>query len=107
MKVEVRGEFRTCQISKMESFAKIDLPSISKFSYLKEMLEPKVQLLVDGLPLNTEGYTRAKNLLTSRYGKLGEVVNTHIQTIMTLPIVYGSNTIRIHEFYEKRLAHVQ
>ena len=45
VKVKVRGEFRTCQISKMESFAKIHLPSISKFSYLKEMLEPKVQLL--------------------------------------------------------------
>ena len=71
------------------------------------MLEPKVHLLVDGLPFNTEGYTRAKNILTSRYSKMSEVVNTHVQVIMTLPIVHGSNPIRIHEFYEELLTDVQ
>ena len=71
------------------------------------MLEPKVRLLVDGLPFNTEGYTRAKNILTSRYGKVSEVVNAHVQAIMVLPIVHGSNPIGIHEFYEKLLTHVQ
>ena len=32
-----------------------NLPSMSKFSYLKETLEPKVHLLVDVLPFDTEG----------------------------------------------------
>ena len=71
------------------------------------MLEPKVRLLVDGLPFNTEGYTQAKNILRPRYGKVSEVVNKHVQAIVTLPIVHGSNSIRIHEFYEKLLTHVQ
>ena len=60
---------------------KSNLSSILKFSYLKEMLEPKVRLIVVGLPLNTEGYTRAKNILTSTYGKVSEVVNAHVQAI--------------------------
>ena len=71
------------------------------------MLEPKVCLLVDGLPFNTEGYTQAKNILRPRYSKVSEVVNKHVQAIVTLPIVHGSNSIRIHEFYEKLLTHVQ
>ena len=70
---------------------KSNLPSLSKFSYLKKMLEPKVRLLVDGLPFNTEGYPRAKNILMSRYDKMSKVVKAHVETIMALPIVHGSN----------------
>ena len=31
------------------------IPNVTKFSYLKELLEPKVRALVDGLPLTIEG----------------------------------------------------
>ena len=71
------------------------------------MLDLKVPFLVDGLVLNTEAYTRAKNILMSRYGKVSEVVNAHVQAIITLPIVHDSNPIRIYEFYKKLLMHVQ
>ena len=71
------------------------------------MLEPKVRLQVNGLPFNKEGYTKAKNILTSRYDKVSKVVNKHVQAILALPTVHGSNPIRIHEFYEKLLTHVQ
>ena len=38
---------------------------------------------------------------------MSEVVNTHVQAIIALEIVYGSNTHRIHEFYEKLLTQVE
>ena len=38
---------------------------------------------------------------------MSEVVNAHVQAVMALPIVYGSNTQLIHEFYEKLLTHVE
>ena len=41
---------------------------------------------MDGLPFTSEGYTRAKNILISKYGKSNEVSNAHIQSIMSLPI---------------------
>ena len=41
---------------------KSNLLSILKVSYINEMLEQKVRLLVDGLPLSTKGYTQAKHL---------------------------------------------
>ena len=86
---------------------KSELNSVSKLSYLKELLAPKVRLLIDGLPFNTEGYQRAKAILTSKYGKPSEVANAHIQAIMSLPVINNSNPVRIHEFYEKLLTSVQ
>ena len=41
----------------------MELVSVTKFAYLKELLEPKVKADIDGFPLNTEGYERAKNMI--------------------------------------------
>lgn len=38
---------------------------------------------------------------------MGEVVNANAQAIIALPIVNGSNSTRVHEFYEKMVMHVQ
>ncbi|KAK3700056.1 hypothetical protein QZH41_004347 [Actinostola sp. cb2023] len=45
----------------------ISMPTVTKFAYLKEMVEPKVLCAIDGLPFSTEGYERAKNILKSTY----------------------------------------
>lgn len=37
-----------------------DLSNVTKFAYLKEFVKPKVRADIDGLPLTTEGYERAK-----------------------------------------------
>ena len=60
-----------------------DCSQVAKFSHLKELLPNKVRLLVDGLPLTTEGYERAKNILRAKYGQTSEVVNAHVQKILT------------------------
>ena len=75
-----------------------DITTVSKFSYLKELVIPKVRALVDGLPFNTEGYERAKAILKTKFGKPSEVTNTHIQFIMSLPTVTQNNVIKIHDF---------
>ena len=49
----------------------VQISLISKFSYLEELLFLKVRLLIDGPPFTSEGYARAKSILTSRYGKWG------------------------------------
>ena len=54
-----------------------DLAAVSKFAYLKELIEPKVRINIDGLPFTTEGYARAKNILQKEYGKQSEIVNEH------------------------------
>ena len=54
------------------------VPGVTKFSYLKELLEPNVRTLIDGLPFSTEGYERAKTILKSDYGKKSEIVNAYV-----------------------------
>ena len=80
---------------------KASITQVAKFSYLKELLTPKVRASVDGLPYNTEGYGRAKSILTAKYGKPSEVSNAHMQCIISLPTIQGSQPAKIHPFYEK------
>ena len=54
-----------------------DLPLVTKFAYLKELIQPKVRADIDGLPFSTEGYERAKNILKSEYGKTSEIINAY------------------------------
>ena len=70
---------------------KCDLPQVSKFSYLKELVIPKARLLIDSLPFRNEGYTIAKNILLTKYGKPSEVGNAHAQNIMSLPQINNAN----------------
>ena len=84
-----------------------DMVAVTKFAYLKELLEPKVREGVDGLQFTTEGYKRAKNILKTEYGKVSEIVNTYIENIMALPVVVGSQPSKVHEFYHKLSYNVQ
>ena len=84
-----------------------DVAAVTKFAYLKDLLEPKVRTGIDGLPFSIEGYERAKNVLKTKYGKTSEIVNAYFQNIMALPVISGSNTTKIHQFYEKLSFNVQ
>ena len=79
---------------------KSDIGQLAKISYLKELLVLRVRAVIDGLPFNTEGYRRAKNIFMTKYAKPREVANAHILCIMGLPVITGTNPRRIHEFYE-------
>ena len=39
-----------------------ELSAVSKFSYFKELISPKIGVLIDGLSFTNEDYTRAKNI---------------------------------------------
>ena len=86
---------------------KSELSPVTTLRYLKKMVIPKVRLLIEGLPWNTEGYERAKNILSSKFGKPSELANAHIQNILSLPVIAGTNPVRINEFYEKLMTSVQ
>ena len=80
---------------------------MSKFSYLKELLIPRVRLLIDGLPFTSEGYSRAKSILLGKFGKSTETAAPHIHCIASLPVIQNSHPNRIHDFYEKLVISVQ
>ena len=76
-------------------------------TYLKELVITPVRANNDALPLTSEGYERAKQILKAKYGKPSEVVNAFVQNIMSLPHIRGTNPSQIHDFYGKLASSVQ
>ena len=72
-----------------------------------EMVSLKVRKSIDGLPYSADGYTRAKAILTERYGKQSEIVKAYTRDILDLPVISGKQTNKIHEFYERLVHSVQ
>ena len=54
------------------------MAAVTKISYLKELVDPKVKTAIDGLPFRTERYQPAKNILKSKYGQMSEIVNAYV-----------------------------
>ena len=71
-----------------------DLPAVTKFTHLKELVEPRVRKGMDGLPLTAEGYEGTKHILTSNYGKMSEIRVRHIM-LVNLTIMLFSVTLKI------------
>ena len=86
---------------------KTELAPVTKFAYLKELLEPKVRTDIDGLPLTREGYERAKNIIKEEYGKTSEIINAHVNNILELPTVTSANLGKVNCFYKTLLFNVQ
>ena len=86
---------------------RVNIDAIAKFSYLKELLLPKVRVHIEGLPFTPEGYERAKNILKSTYGRSSEVVNAYVQNLTSLPVIKGANPSKVHDFHAKLLTSVQ
>lgn len=84
-----------------------ELSAVSKFSLLKEFILLKIRVIINGLPFTSEGSLRAKNILISKYGKLSEVNNAHIQNIILLFYINSVNLFNIHEFTQKLLRSIQ
>ena len=77
---------------------KADVAPVTKFSYLKELVDAKVRSIIDGLPFSTEGYEGAKNILKTKYGDTSEIVNAYVQNMINLPTIQETHAGKIHDF---------
>ena len=84
-----------------ETIDKTSVPPITKFSYLRELLDFKVKRTIEALPFTAEGYNRAKSILNERFGKESEIVKAYIKEILDLPSISSANPRKIGEFSEK------
>ena len=84
-----------------------NISPITKFSYLKEHLDPKVKRSIDGLPFTDKGYTKAKEILVEKYANESEIVNSYVEEIISLPTINGSQPGKIHSFFETLRYNVQ
>ena len=72
------------------------LAPLTKFGYLKVLLERHVSKDIYGLPFTEEGYENAKAIVEAEYGQPTKIVNTYyIKNIMELPIITGANPRKV------------
>ncbi|CAB4015414.1 Hypothetical predicted protein [Paramuricea clavata] len=74
---------------------------VTKFSYLRELLEPKARQTIEALPFHSEGYNRAISILKDKFGKESEIVKGYTREILGLPTIQAANQKKIHEFSDK------
>ena len=84
-----------------EAIDKSSIPPITKFTYLCELLSPKVKRCVEALPFSPEGYNRAKAVLQDKYGKESEIIKCYVKEIIDLPQITSSNPRKVAEFSDK------
>ena len=85
----------------IETIDKTSIAPITKFTYLCELLDPKIKTVVDSLPFSSEGYNRAKAILQEKFGKESEIVKSYVKEIMELPYIPNANPKKIGEFSER------
>ena len=64
----------------------IDLPVISKFSYLRTLLEGEPKRAIEGLSLTADHYDVACSILKDRFGRKETIIFTHIQKLYNLSV---------------------
>ena len=76
---------------------------------MKELVQSiqRYENLIDGLPFTPDGYQKAKDLLSRRFGKTSEVVGSYVRHILELPTIRERDVKKIHEFYEILLFNVE
>jgi hypothetical protein len=75
------------------------MSAISKFSYLRELLDDQPKKEITGLPFSQEGYNKAIEILKKKYGNTSEIVQAHGREILKLPTITTVNLKQIDGFY--------
>jgi hypothetical protein len=85
------------------------VPAISKFSHLKELVGPRIGSALDCLPFTDEGYARAIKHLREKYiwSPYSEVAGHYIIALLELQPATERDVRKIHKFYEQLLFNVE
>ena len=84
-----------------ETIDKTSVAPITKFTYLRELVDKKVGRTIEALPFTAEGYNRAESILQERFGKENEIIKAYTKEILELPTVTSANPNKINEFSVK------
>jgi hypothetical protein len=70
-------------------------------SYLLESVVPKVRDIISNLKPSSVGYKTAWDRLKKEYGQTRAMISAHLDEIINLPTIRGTNHEKIQEFYDK------
>ena len=84
-----------------ETIDKTSVAPITKFTYLRELVDKKIGRTIEALPFTAEGYNRAKSILQERFGEEHEIIKAYTKEILELPTVTSANPNKINVFSVK------
>ena len=76
------------------------ISNVEKFTYLLGYLEKVPIQAVENLPLTNDTYIQAWELLKERYGNPQLIIATHMNKLIKLSKVNGSNVTKLRELYD-------
>ena len=76
------------------------IDEVSKFNYLKSLLEGKAKACLLGLDTTSENYKHAIDLLHERFGDPQNIINAHMDSLLSLRQVKTDNVEQLREIYD-------
>ena len=85
----------------------MDMPDITKFVYLRSLLDGEAKATVEGLTLTGPHYKTAWDLLERRYGCKDRIIFSHIQELLTIDVPRQAKISVLWKFYNDLVAHIR
>ena len=67
-----------------------DIPNISKFGFLKSLVEGEAKNVIEGLPIHPNNYKTACDILKECYGIKDRIVFDHVQELLAVSVPSSS-----------------
>ena len=83
------------------------MTKIDKFNYLNSLLEGPAARAIQGLPITSQNYDHAVELLKERFGKPQQIISAHMDEILKIPSATGDRTAPLRFMYDKVSVHVR
>ena len=83
-----------------------ELSVVEKLTYLKGLLKGDALQAIEGLPLTNPNYKNAKDLLEKRYGNPQLIISSHMNNLIQLEKVVGTDVRKLRLLYDKIEANV-
>ena len=85
-----------------------DLSDIDKFNYLQSLVEHSAAEAIAGLTLSSSNYLEAITVLKRRFGNKQQLINKHMEALLSLPAVTSVYELRnLRQLYDKVESHVR
>ena len=80
---------------------RIDISNIEKFTYLRGFLSGSALQTIEGMPLTSDNYIIAKDLLEKRYGNPQLIVSCHMNALLKLDKIVSANAKELRNLHDK------
>lgn len=84
-----------------------DLPEVTKFTYLRSLLEGEASEVIQGLSLTAAHYATACKILKERFGRKERIIFGHVQELLSLATVNQYSLSSLRKLQNSLLAHTR